>query len=154
MRDSQHELQARNYAEKNPVKALLVREPKDWPWSSARFRDEPAAGFVTECKPAIGVGMALSRHPSLQTGRADFPHPAFQSVGALARGSGSCAVPKSVGQTFGIRQANCARLIPPPASPCGHSRWFVIPFSVLHTSTFLRPLAPRSLPASSLLRTL
>jgi hypothetical protein len=40
MRDSQHELQARNYAEKNPVKALLVREPKDWPWSSARFRDE------------------------------------------------------------------------------------------------------------------
>ncbi|HZR16401.1 MAG TPA: hypothetical protein VFE51_03665 [Verrucomicrobiae bacterium] len=33
-----------------------------------------------EPREPIGVGMALSRHPSLQTGRADFPHPAFQSV--------------------------------------------------------------------------
>jgi putative DNA methylase len=39
MRDPAHEVQARNYAEKNPVKALLAREPKEWPWSSARFRD-------------------------------------------------------------------------------------------------------------------
>ena len=39
MRDSAHELQARHYAEKNPVKARLVTEPKAWPWSSARFRD-------------------------------------------------------------------------------------------------------------------
>ena len=31
------ELQARNYLERNPVKAA-----KDWPWSSARFRDEYA----------------------------------------------------------------------------------------------------------------
>jgi hypothetical protein len=36
-------------------------------------------------------------------------------------------VPKSVGQTFGITQANCTRLIPPPASPRGHSRWFAFP---------------------------
>src|SRR5215813_53222 len=28
--------------------------------------------------------MALSRHPSLQTGRAVFPHPAFQLVGYFA----------------------------------------------------------------------
>ena len=28
----------------------------------------------------IGVGMAFSRHPSLRTGRADFPHPALQLV--------------------------------------------------------------------------
>ena len=36
-------------------------------------------------------------------------------------------VPKSVGQTFGITQAICTWLIPPPASPRGHSRWFVLP---------------------------
>src|ERR1035441_4319460 len=36
-------------------------------------------------------------------------------------------VPKSVGQTFGITQANCTWLIPPPASPRGHSRWFAFP---------------------------
>jgi len=40
MRDAQHELKTRRYIENNPVKALLVREPKEWPWSSARFRDE------------------------------------------------------------------------------------------------------------------
>ena len=36
-------------------------------------------------------------------------------------------VPKSVGQAFGITQANCTRLIPPPVSPRGHSCWFVVP---------------------------
>ena len=40
MRDAPHELRTRRYIENNPVKALLVREPKAWPWSSARFRDE------------------------------------------------------------------------------------------------------------------
>src|SRR3989440_8821115 len=35
MRDSNHESKARHYAEKNPVKAGLTREAKDWPWSSA-----------------------------------------------------------------------------------------------------------------------
>ena len=35
----------------------------------------------------IGVGRADVRSPSLQTGRADFPHPAFRSVGSLARRS-------------------------------------------------------------------
>ena len=40
MRNSDHELQARNYAERNPVKAGLVSAAKDWPWSSARYRDE------------------------------------------------------------------------------------------------------------------
>jgi hypothetical protein len=40
MRDSEHELWTRQYIETNPVKALLVREAKDWPWSSARLRDE------------------------------------------------------------------------------------------------------------------
>jgi len=40
MRDSAHEQRARRYIESNPVKAFLVRGPKEWPWSSARFRDE------------------------------------------------------------------------------------------------------------------
>jgi hypothetical protein len=40
MRDAEHELQTRRYIEGNPVKALLVCEPKEWPWSSARLRDE------------------------------------------------------------------------------------------------------------------
>jgi REP element-mobilizing transposase RayT len=40
MRDNNHELETRNYIENNPAKAGLVLNPKDWPWSSARFRDE------------------------------------------------------------------------------------------------------------------
>jgi len=40
MRDAGHELETRRYIERNPAKAGLVRDPKTWPWSSARFRDE------------------------------------------------------------------------------------------------------------------
>jgi REP element-mobilizing transposase RayT len=40
MRDAQHELRTRRYIENNPTEAFLVRDPKEWPWSSARFRDE------------------------------------------------------------------------------------------------------------------
>jgi len=40
MRDSEHELRTRHYIEANPVKAFLVREAKEWPWSSARLRDQ------------------------------------------------------------------------------------------------------------------
>ena len=39
MRDADHEAKAVHYIESNPVKARLVREPGQWPWSSARFRD-------------------------------------------------------------------------------------------------------------------
>jgi REP element-mobilizing transposase RayT len=39
-RDDAHELKTRRYIENNPVKALLVREPEQWLWSSARFRDK------------------------------------------------------------------------------------------------------------------
>jgi len=39
MRDSEHELKTRHYIENNPTKAGLVCDPKHWPWSSARFRD-------------------------------------------------------------------------------------------------------------------
>src|SRR5712664_2527131 len=50
------------------------------------------------------------------------------------------AVPKGAGQTFGSTRANGTRLVPPPVSPRGHSRWFVFRHSVLHLSTFLRSL--------------
>ena len=40
MRDAEQELRTRHYIENNPVKAGLVREPKTWPWSSARLRDD------------------------------------------------------------------------------------------------------------------
>ena len=68
----------------------------------------------------IGVGMALSRHPSLQTGRADFPHPAFRSV-VSRRDAGQ------LGHAQGCRpdvrcspsQLRSARL-QPLHSPCGH----------------------------------
>jgi len=40
MRDSAHEVRTRGYIENNPVNAFLVREAKEWPWNSARLRDE------------------------------------------------------------------------------------------------------------------
>jgi putative transposase len=39
MRDEEQLARARRYTEQNPVKAKLIREAKDWPWGSARFRD-------------------------------------------------------------------------------------------------------------------
>ncbi len=39
MRDEEHELRTRRYIEHNPTKARLVALAKEWPWSSARFRD-------------------------------------------------------------------------------------------------------------------
>src|SRR5262249_7107780 len=39
IRDSQHLMTAIRYTEQNPNKALLVKDPRDWPWSSARHRD-------------------------------------------------------------------------------------------------------------------
>ena len=40
MRDAEHERRTIHYIENNPTKAKLVLDPKDWPWSSARYRDE------------------------------------------------------------------------------------------------------------------
>ena len=40
MRGSRQQFETVKYIENNPVKAFLVRDPKNWPWSSARFRDE------------------------------------------------------------------------------------------------------------------
>jgi REP element-mobilizing transposase RayT len=43
MRDKPQTMAAVKYIESNPTKAGLVREAKDWPWSSARFRDNYGA---------------------------------------------------------------------------------------------------------------
>lgn len=40
LRDNEHERRAIRYIENNPTKAKLVLDPKSWPWSSARFRDD------------------------------------------------------------------------------------------------------------------
>jgi len=40
MRGAEHEQRTVRYIENNPAKATLVLDPKDWPWSSARFRDK------------------------------------------------------------------------------------------------------------------
>jgi putative transposase len=39
MRDGEHERKTARYIENNPTKAKLVLDPKEWLWSSARFRD-------------------------------------------------------------------------------------------------------------------
>ncbi len=39
MRDNEHEARTRRYIESNPTKACLAELARDWPWSSARFRD-------------------------------------------------------------------------------------------------------------------
>jgi REP element-mobilizing transposase RayT len=40
MRNAEQEMRTRRYVENNPVKAHFVLDPKRWPWSSARYRDE------------------------------------------------------------------------------------------------------------------
>ncbi len=40
MRDPDHQRKTIRYIENNPVKARLARDPNEWLWSSARFRDE------------------------------------------------------------------------------------------------------------------
>jgi putative transposase len=39
MRGDEHEWKTIRYIENNPTKARLILDPKEWPWSSARFRD-------------------------------------------------------------------------------------------------------------------
>jgi len=40
IRDETHLRKAIRYTEQNPTKALLAKSARDWPWSSARHRDE------------------------------------------------------------------------------------------------------------------
>jgi len=39
MRNAEHERKSVHYVETNPCKALLILDPRNWPWSSARLRD-------------------------------------------------------------------------------------------------------------------
>jgi hypothetical protein len=47
MRDEEQERRAIQYIENNPVKAKLCRTTKEWPFSSARFRDNYERLVVT-----------------------------------------------------------------------------------------------------------
>ena len=40
MRDADQLARAIRYTEKNPTRASLARDPKEWPWGSARWRDQ------------------------------------------------------------------------------------------------------------------
>ena len=40
IRDHAHLTQAICYVEQNPTKPKLMRDPREWPWSSARLRDD------------------------------------------------------------------------------------------------------------------
>jgi len=81
------------------------------------------------------------RSPSLPNRTGGSPASGFPVSGcSCERKRAFRAVPKDAGQTFGSTQANGTRLVPPPVSPRGHSRWFVFRHSVLHPSTFLRSL--------------
>ena len=51
IRNAEHELKTIHYIERNPVKAKRVIDPKDWPWSSARFRDEFGGCGARLCEP-------------------------------------------------------------------------------------------------------
>ena len=54
--DEDHRQTAVRYIENNPTKAKLVLNPKDWPWSSARFRDEFGG---LKCPGSADVSSAL-----------------------------------------------------------------------------------------------
>ncbi|MDD5140255.1 MAG: transposase [Verrucomicrobiales bacterium] len=54
MRDRAQERTAVRYIEYNPVKAKLCRVPEEWPFSSARFRDEYARLVIPPGTPASG----------------------------------------------------------------------------------------------------
>ena len=50
-----HALSAARYIELNPVRALLVAKPQDWPWSSARAHLTGTSDGLTEVG-ALGIG--------------------------------------------------------------------------------------------------
>jgi len=53
--DEAHALSAARYIELNPVRALLVAKPQDWPWSSARAHLTGTSDGLTEVG-ALGIG--------------------------------------------------------------------------------------------------
>ena len=107
-----------------------------------------------QAQRSIGVGMAqCATPPSKPDGRISRIRLSSQWVSCEGERL-FALIPKDDLRTFGIQQGFYPCCMPPLVSPCRHSRWFVVRHSGLHPSTFLRPFAPRSLPASQLLRTL
>jgi REP element-mobilizing transposase RayT len=51
MRDADHEQRTTRYIENNPTRAKLVRDPRDWLWSSARHRDPMGTLRLTGSSP-------------------------------------------------------------------------------------------------------
>lgn len=61
--DEEHRRTATRYIENNPTKAKLVLDPKAWPWSSARWRDESGRlqGSADGSSPLCAGETAMSR---------------------------------------------------------------------------------------------
>jgi type I restriction enzyme R subunit/putative DNA methylase len=55
MRDEAQEKIAIRYIENNPMKAKFCRSPEEWPFSSAKFRDEFARLIIPPETPASGL---------------------------------------------------------------------------------------------------
>jgi len=53
--DETHLLSAARYVERNPVKAGLVRNPVDWPWSSARAHLEGRDDELVQVRPMLDI---------------------------------------------------------------------------------------------------
>ncbi len=53
--DEPHLLSAARYVERNPVRAGLVRAPKDWRWSSARAHLQGQSDGVVDVAPLLAL---------------------------------------------------------------------------------------------------
>ena len=84
--------------------------------------------------------MARGRHPSLRTGRADFPHPALRSMGSQRERARSSRGLQGRLPFNSITQVICAWLTPLRHSPHGHSQWLVVCRSARLPSIFLHSL--------------
>jgi hypothetical protein len=84
--------------------------------------------------------MARWRHPSLRTGRADFPHPALRSMGSRRERARSSRGLQGRLPLNSITQVICAWLTPLRHSPRGHSQRFLFCLSAQLPSIFLHSL--------------
>ena len=84
--------------------------------------------------------MARWCHPSLRTGRADFPHPALRSMGSRRERARSSRGLQGRFPFDSITQVICAWLIPLRHSPRGHSQRLVCCRSAQLPSIFLHSL--------------
>lgn len=63
--DEKHRRTATRYIESNPAKAKLVLDPKAWPWSSVRFRDEYGVLKYPSAQSRSQTGAPLRRSAGL-----------------------------------------------------------------------------------------